>query len=146
MRSCVGLATPRAAANASAISSGVKKRSARCVHALGIGAHREDEHHVGEVDGLAPRRRSHLHEGDVDEQHLAVAHEQVGRLDVAVREPGVPELADQHEPFVDDVVVDLGVADLLRAVEELGDEQVLAGRRHLDDAVGRRGRDARSRA
>ena len=29
-----------------------------------------------------------------------------------------------------------------RAVEELGDEQVLALGRHLDDAVGRRGRDA----
>ena len=36
----------------------------------------------------------------------------------------------------------VGVADLLGAVEELGDEQVLALGRHLDDAVGRRGRDA----
>ena len=33
------------------------------------------------------------------------------------------------------VVVDLGVADLVGAVEELGDEQVLALRRQLDDAV-----------
>ena len=38
------------------------------------------------------------------------------------------------QALVDDGVVDLGVADLLRAVEELGDEQVLALRRELDDA------------
>ena len=56
--------------------------------------------------------------------------------------PAVPQLADQQQPFVDDVVVDVGVADLLRAVEELGDEQVLACRRQLDDAVRRRGGDA----
>ena len=79
---------------------------------------------------------------DVDQQHLAVLHEQVGGLDVAVREPGVPELADELQALVDDVVVDVGVADLLGAVEELGDEQVLALGRHLDDAVRRRGRDA----
>ena len=36
-------------------------------------------------------------------------------------------------------VVDLGLADLLRAVEELGDEQVLALGRELDDPE-RRGR------
>ena len=76
-------------------------------------------------------------------EHLAVADQQVGGLDVAVGEPGVPELADQQQALVDDVVVDVGVADLLRAVEELGDEQVLALGRHLDDAVRRRGRDAR---
>ena len=73
---------------------------------------------------------------------VPVAHEQVGGLDVAVREPGVPELADEREALVDDLVVDLGVADLLRVVEELGDEQVLARRRELDDAVRLRGRDA----
>ena len=72
------------------------------VHAVGVGAHREHEHHVGEVDGLAPRRRAHLREGDVDEQQVAVADEQVGGLDVAVREPGVPELADQRQALVDD--------------------------------------------
>ena len=72
-RSWVGLATPRVAANASAISSGVKKSQGLPVDPLGVGAHREDEHHVGQVDGLAPRRRSDLHEGHVDEQQLAVA-------------------------------------------------------------------------
>ena len=39
---------------------------------------------------------THLRERDVDEQHVAVADEQVRRLDVAVGEPGVPQLADQR--------------------------------------------------
>ena len=72
---------------------GVKYVSARSVDALGVGAHGEDEHHVGEVDRLPPRRRPHLRERDVDQHELAVADEQVGRLDVAVGEAGVPELA-----------------------------------------------------
>ena len=42
----------------------VRQRSG--VHPLGVGAQSEDQHHVGEVDGLAPRRRAHLDEGDVD--------------------------------------------------------------------------------
>ena len=73
---------------------------------------------------------------------VAVVDEQVGRLDVAVGEPGVPEPADERQALVDDLVVDLGVADLDGAVEELGDEQVLALGRQLDDAERRRGRDA----
>ena len=133
-RNCVGLAMPRAAANASAISSGVKYCSARVYTRSGVGAHREDEHHVGEVDGLPPRRRSHLREGHVDEEDVAVLHHQVRGLDVAVGQARVPELADQRQALVDDVVVDRGVTDLLRAVEELGDEQVLALGRELDDA------------
>ena len=72
-------------------------------------------------------------------------HHQVGRLDVAVGEAGVPEPADEREALVDDLVVDLGVADLDGAVEELGDEQVLALGRQLDDAERRRGRDPASR-
>ena len=60
---------------------------------------------------------------------------QVGRLDVAVGEAGVPQPADERQALVDDVVVDLGVADLLGAVEELGDEQVLALGGQLDDAA-----------
>ena len=34
---------------------------------------------------------------DVDEQDVTVADEQVRRLDVAVGEPGVPELAHDHQ-------------------------------------------------
>ena len=45
---------------------------------------------------------------------MTVEHEKVGGLDVTVRDAGVPELADQRQPFVDDLVVDLGVADLDR--------------------------------
>ena len=141
-RSCVGLAMPRVAAKASAISSGVKNCSARSVHALGVGAHGEDEHHVGEVDGLPPRRRADLREGHVDEHDVAVLDQQVGRLDVAVSQPAVPEPADHGQALVDHAVVDLGVADLLGAVEELGDEQVLALGRELHDARRRGRRDA----
>ena len=52
--------------------------------------------------------------------------------------------AYQGEPVVDDLVVDLElrVADLLGSVEELRDEQVLALRRELDDAVRGGGEDA----
>ena len=103
------------------------------VDAFGVRADGEDEHHVGEVDGLPPRRRADLGEGDVDEVQVPVLDEQVGRLDVPVGDAGVPELADEGQAFVDDLVVDLGVADLLGAVEELGDEQVLALGGQLDD-------------
>ena len=51
---------------------------------------------------------------DVDQQHVAVADEQVGRLDVAVGEAGVPQPADDAaSALVDDAVVDRRVADLL---------------------------------
>ena len=92
--------------------------------------------------GLPPRRRSHLRERHVDEQQLAVQDHQVGRLDVAVGQAGVPQPAHHQQSLVDEVVVDLDVADLLGAVEELGDEQVLPLGRHLDDPVGGRGVDA----
>ena len=41
------------------------------------------------------------------------------------------------QPLVDDRVVDLGLADLDRIFEELGDQQVLSLGRDLHDAVGR---------
>ena len=47
------------------------------------------------------------------------------------------------QPFVDHDLVDLGVAEGLRVLEELGDEHVLRVRRQLDDAVRRRDPDAR---
>ena len=65
---------------------------------------------------------------------MAVLDEEVGGLDVAMGDAGVPELTQEGQPFVDDLVVDLGVADLLGTVEELGDEQVLAVGGQLDDA------------
>ena len=72
---------------------------------------------------------------------MAVLDQQVGRLDVTVGEPGVPQPAYECEALVDDLVVDLGVADLDRAIEELGDEHVLTLRRQLDDSQRRRRRD-----
>ena len=77
---------------------------------------------------------------------LPVAHEEVGRLDVAVRQPGVPQAAHEREALVDRRRRRLGVADLAAAVEELGEQQVLPLRRDLDDAERRGGGDARRRA
>src|ERR687896_616208 len=79
------------------------------VDPLGAGAQGQTEHHVGQVYGLAPRRGAGLDEGHVDQQHAAVADQQVGRLDVAVGQPGVPQLADDPQAVVDDGVVDLGL-------------------------------------
>jgi hypothetical protein len=42
-----------------------------------------------------------------------------------VGQPRVPQLADDSQPIVDDLLVDLRIAKLDRAVEELGDQQVL---------------------
>jgi hypothetical protein len=53
-----------------------------------------------------------------------------------------PQLPDDVEPLVDDVVVHLGVSDLHGAVEHLGHEQVLALRGDLDDPVRLRYRQA----
>jgi hypothetical protein len=71
---------------------------------LGIAAQcQAEQHHLGQVHRLAPGAGSGLHERHVDQQHLAVADEQVGRLDVAAGEPGVPQLADDPKAVVDDL-------------------------------------------
>ena len=49
--------------------------------------------------------------------------------------PRVPELADQQQALVDHVVVDVGVTQLDRAGEELGDDHVLALGSDLHDSV-----------
>src|SRR4029453_8140710 len=71
-----------------------------------------------------------------DQQQVAVADQQVGRLDVAVGQPSFPELADNLEAVVDHLLGDLGLAELDRVGEELGDQQVLAFGGELDHAVG----------
>ena len=85
-------------AKASAISSGVNSQTARSARPWRVGPHGHDQHHVGQVDGLSPRRGADLHERQVDDQQLAVAHQQVGGLDVAMGEARVPQPADQQEP------------------------------------------------
>ena len=82
------------------------------VDLLGAGPQGETQHHVGQVDGLAPGAGVDLGEEHVDQVQLAVADQQVGRLDVAVGEVRIPEPADDAQPLVDDGVVDLGLADL----------------------------------
>ena len=57
------------------------------------------------------QRWAGLDEGHVDQLHAAVADQQVGRLDVAVGQPGVPQLADDAQAVVDHALVDLGVAE-----------------------------------
>jgi hypothetical protein len=57
-----------------------------------------------------------------------------------VGQTGVPEAADDLEAVIDDPLVDLGVAQLDRAVEELGDQHVLAVGGELDEAERRRAR------
>jgi hypothetical protein len=54
-----------------------------------------------------------LGEVHVDEVQLAVADQQVGRLDVAVGEVRIPQFVDDGQALVDDGVIDLGLADLL---------------------------------
>jgi hypothetical protein len=112
------------------------------VDQLGAGAQGQAQHHVGQVYRLPPGAGAEFDEGDVDQQQAAVADQQVGRLDVAVGQPGLPEPADDLEAVVDDALVDLGLAQLDRAVEELGDQQVLAFGGELDHAVGLRGGEA----
>ena len=90
-----------------------------------IRAQRQAEHHVRQVDGLAPRAGASLGEGHIDQQQTAVPDEQVGGLDVPMGQTGVPQVPDQHQPVVDDLVVDDGVAELCGVCEELGDQQVL---------------------
>ena len=83
-------------------------------------------------------RRVDLGEEDVDQQQVTVADEQVGRLDVAVGQPGVPQLPDEGEAVVDDPVVDVGLAEFDRAVEELGDQQILPLGGELRESIGSR--------
>ena len=52
------------------VGSEEPKRS--LVYPFGVGANGQDEHHVRQVDGLTPRRRTNLRERNVDDQHLAV--------------------------------------------------------------------------
>jgi hypothetical protein len=59
-----------------------------------------------------------------------------------VRQPGVPQLADDFEAVVDDRIAYLGLAQLGGAVEELGDQQVLPLRCQLHEAIWRRGRQS----
>ena len=106
------------------------------VDLLGAGVQRQAQHHVGQVDRLPPGAGACLREGHVNQQHVTVADQQVARLDVAVRQPGVPQLANDPQAVVDDAVVDFGVAELYRAIEELGHQQVLPVWRELDKAVG----------
>ena len=113
------------------------------VDTLGVGSNGKNEHHVRQVDGLAPGRRPHLRERGIDEEQLAIAHHEVPGLDVAMGNAGVPELPEHIEALIDDLVVDDRFSDLDGALEELHHHHVFALRRDLDDAVRRRNRDPR---
>ena len=61
------------------------------VHATGLGPERQDQHHVREIYRLPPRGGTDLAEESVDQKDTAITHEQVGRLDVPVRDTCIPE-------------------------------------------------------
>ena len=58
---------------------------------VGVRAQPEDQHHVREVHGLAPRRGPDLHEEHVDSPEVPVLHHQVRGLDVPMGEADVPQ-------------------------------------------------------
>ena len=110
------------------------------VDAAGAAAQRQAQHHVGQVDRLPPRCRAHLRERHVDQQQVAVADQQVGRFDVTVGQPRVPHPADDQQPVVNDRIAGVGVTQLHRTGEELGEQQVLPVRREFHKAVRLRAR------
>ena len=79
-----------------------------------------------------------LGEEDVDQQQVTVTDEQVGRLDVPVGQPGVPQIANEREAVVDDPVVDVGLTEFDRAVEELGYQQILSLGGEFRESIGSR--------
>ncbi|MGD0937947.1 MAG: hypothetical protein ABR922_25680 [Streptosporangiaceae bacterium] len=135
-RSCVGLATPRVGGEGLGQLGLGEIIQRPLVHPRGVGADRQDQHHVAQVHRLPPRRRADLGEGHVDQQQLHGADHEVARLDVAVGDPRVPQRADQQQSLADQLVVEVGAADFHRAVEVLGDQQVLPFGGDLHDAVG----------
>jgi hypothetical protein len=60
------------------------------VDALRVGAHRQHEHHVAEINRLPPGRWAHLGEGDVDQHQISVVHHEVAGLDVTMGDSRVP--------------------------------------------------------
>ena len=63
--------------------------------------------------------------------------QQVRRLDIAVGKAGVPQPSHDAQRVIDYGVIDLGIAKLYRAIEELTHHQVLPFGREHDDAVRR---------
>jgi hypothetical protein len=105
------------------------------VHKLRAGPKGQAQHHVGQIHRLTPRARADLDKGHVDQQQPAVTDQQIGRLDVAVGQTGLPQLPDDGEAVVNDLVVDVGLTKLGGPGEELGDQQILPLRGQLDDPV-----------
>ena len=90
--------------------------------------------HVGEVDGLAPRRGPDRGEGHVDEQHLAVADQEVGGLDVAMGEPTATAAGPRRARCRSTPSSTLA-SPIRRPREELGHEEVLPLRGDLHEPV-----------
>ena len=51
-------------------------------------------------------------------------------------EPGIPQAADGEERIIDDLVGHVDIAHFLRVLQELGDDEVFALRRQLDEPIG----------
>src|SRR4029453_5091886 len=79
-----------------------------------------------------------LNEGAVDQQHTALADQQVGRLDVAVGQPRLPQPPDDSQAVVDEAPIALAPPPLDGPAEEPGDQQVLPRRGELHEPEGHR--------
>ena len=134
--SSVGIASPDGGGEPLRDLIGREDRRRSRVHPVRVRAQRQAEHHVREIDGLAPRRRPHLQSRDIHELEVALHHQEVRRLEIPVSEPCVPEMPDEVEALVDHGVVHVRIAEVPAPFEELRDEHVLAVRGQLDDAVG----------
>ena len=146
VRSCVGLATPRAAANASAISSGVKYRSARSYT-------RSASVRTASTSIMLARSTAWRHgDGRTCTNATSMSSRCPSRtsrfagLMSRCASPASQSLRTSARPSSMISSSTSASPISVRTVEELGDEQVLARGRELDDAVRLRGRDAGRRA
>ena len=140
--SSVGIASPTALANPSAISSGVKTDVARAyTRSASVRSARQSI--------MFARSTAWRHgDGRTSSAETSTScrwppdDQEVRRLQVAVGEPRVPEMPNEVEAPVDHGVVHVRVAEVPASLEELRDEHVLAVRGQLDDAVGSRDANA----
>jgi len=73
------------------------------VHQVRPDVERQYQHHVGEVDRPPPTTGTNLAKGDVNQHQVAILHQEIGRLQVAMGQPGIPQPADDSQTLIDDL-------------------------------------------